>query len=348
MSSWDRIKGSTIGNTEGFSPVEAIDMHTGGEPLRVVIKGLPAISASSVLEYRKLIRTEHDHLRKSLIFEPRGHQDMYGVFLVPPNDEGANLGVVFFHNEGYSTMCGHAIIALAKLAVLMGWVDRKNPVTPVVIDAPCGRIEAMVETGKSSIGNISFRGVPSFVVGDYRINVDGLVEIPCTLAYGGAYYVYVDASTVGLDLQGPVERIVRLGMSIKQAFIQTGVDVVHPYESDLGFLYGTIFTGGKAKEGCFDRNVCVFADGEVDRSPTGSGVSGRMAIHFSRGDIKTGEQLRIESITGSEFVGNVEEEVNYGPYKAVIPRVSGTAHITGLHTFLIDPDDPMREGFLLK
>ena len=329
---------------------ETIDLHTGGEPLRVVLSGVPDLHGANVLASRRILRDKYDHIRTTLMYEPRGHSDMYGCILTPPNDEGADFGVVFIHNEGYSTMCGHAIIALGKLAVLQGWVPVTTPSSKVTIDAPCGRIDAKVDTPTSEIiGKTSFEGVPSYLhSANQDVNIDGIGKVEYDLAYGGAYYAYVDAGKIDLSLEPKnTNNIIDLGMRIKEAVIQQG-QPEHPFEADLSFLYGTIFIGGTPESDAFDRNVCVFAEGEVDRSPTGSGVSGRVAILHAKGELNLDDELVFESISGSTFSASANKEVRFGPYNAVIPTVTGEAWITGSHRFYVDRNDPFKNGFLLR
>ncbi|MEO1410636.1 MAG: proline racemase family protein [Bacteroidota bacterium] len=342
-----------------FSPpadwwrIRTIDLHTGGEPLRVILEGFPELRGNSVLEYRRDCRDRFDHLRRALLFEPRGHADMYGALPLPPNDAEGDFGLLFLHNEGYSTMCGHAIIAIATLAVELNWVKGGEGEIPLSIDAPCGRIKAYARVAKGRVRGVRFHCVPSFVVGlDRTVDVPGWGRVTYDLAYGGAFYAYVELSKNRFDFDlgtAFYRTLIEAGMAIKRAVAQHDPDIQHPFEAELSFLYGTIFIDPRRQaSGCDSKNVCIFAEGEVDRCPTGSGVSGRMAIHHRRGELAVGENLRIESITGSVFRGSVVEVVDYGPYSAVIPEVEGTAHITGTHTFVIDPDDPMREGFLLR
>ena len=330
--------------------IKTIDLHTGGEPLRVIMGGFPELTGNSVLEYRRTCQESYDHLRKLLMFEPRGHADMYGCLLTPPNDPEGDFGVVFMHNEGYSTMCGHAIIALATLAAEMGWVEKERT-SPLKIDAPCGRIEAFVERKGGRVQGVRFHGVPSFVLElDRSLILPGLGQVNYDLAYGGAFYAYVDLKRNDFELElnpSGYRNLIDLGMKIKHAVDNLGPPM-HPFEADLSFLYGTIFIDGSENSGIDSRNVCVFAEGEVDRCPTGSGVSGRMAIHRARNEIEIGEIMRIESITGSVFTGSVLEELKYGAHEAVIPEVSGTAFITGFHTFVLDPKDPLSTGFILR
>lgn len=348
---FDRILAQrTFQKPSNYLAINTIDMHTGGEPLRVILDGFPAIQGNSVLAARRFVKDHYDHLRKALMHEPRGHADMYGCLLLPPNDAGADFGMLFLHNEGYSTMCGHAVIAITKLAIEMNWVSINHPETKVVIDAPCGRIEAFAKMKEGKVESVYFHGVPSFIVGlNLAIDVPGLGSIQYDLAYGGAFYAYVDAAQLGLQLTSDnYAQLIQKGMAIKRAIIQSKQKIEHPFEEDLSFLYGTIFIGEAISDGIDSRNVCVFAEGEVDRCPTGSGVSGRMPLHYAKGEIAFGESLLIESITGSVFKGSLVKEVDYGPYQALIPRVEGTAFITGQHTFIIDPDDPFKEGFFLR
>ncbi|MCJ7465524.1 MAG: proline racemase family protein [Maribacter sp.] len=341
-----------------FSPpkewlaVKAIDMHTGGEPLRVIVEGFPLPKGKSVLERRKFCKDHYDHLRKLLMFEPRGHADMYGCLLVPPNDDQADFGILFLHNEGYSTMCGHAIIAISTLAVIMQWIQVHEGDNALKIDAPCGRITSYVAVKNGKVTGVRFHCVPSFVVGlDKTVEVERFGKVIYDLAYGGAFYAYVDMekNRFDFDLDAKSYRsLIDMGMAIKRAVIREDTHILHPFEDDLGFLYGTIFIGESDIPEIDSRNICVFAEGEVDRCPTGSGVSGRMAIHRTRNQIDFGEVMTIESITGSVFKGSIVSEEAYGPFNAVIPQVEGTAHITGMHTFILDPGDPIQNGFILR
>ena len=353
MHTYDRILEQRTFNPDGkILQVRTIDMHTGGEPLRVILDGFPALKGSSVLEYRSYCRDNFAHLRKLLLFEPRGHADMYACILTPPDDKEGDFGVVFLHNEGYSTMCGHAVIALARLAVEMDWIEVKEGDNEIRIDAPCGRIVCYAEVIQGMVTAVRFHSVPSFVLGlDLSLEVPDLGMVTYDLAYGGAFYAFVDLRKNKLDfslMPGHYQRLIDAGMSIKRAIQAGPTKVEHPFEQDLSFLYGTIFIDDSNKEGIHSRNVCVFAEGEVDRCPTGSGVSARMAIHQARKQISKGQSLKIESLTGSVFSGRVHDVVQYGPYPAVIPEVEGNAFITGMHTFVLDPNDPLHEGFILR
>lgn len=328
--------------------ITTIESHAAGEPLRVITDGLPDLPGETILARRRYMKEHLDHFRTALMWEPRGHREMYGCIVVPPVSPGADFGVLFLHNEGYSTMCGHGIIAITKVAVDTGMVPVVEPDTVVRIDTPAGLVTAHASVRNGTVDTVMFHNVPSFVLAlDQTIDVPGLGRIRYDLAFGGAFYAYVDAGQLGLRCT-PDEHatLVEMGIAIKQAVMEERT-ILHPTEDELGFLYGTIFLAPPIGQGADSRNVCVFAEGEVDRSPTGTGVSGRMAIHFARGEIRMHEPMVIESIIGTRFTGSVIGLTTFGGYDAVVPQVEGSAFITGRSEFWIDPDDPLRDGFII-
>jgi len=330
------------------SKVESIEMHTGGEPLRVLMSGLPEIKGKTILEKRRYFREHFDHIRTGTMWEPRGHADMYGAILTEPVSPDGDFGVFFLHNEGYSTMCGHAIIALTKMVLEMDIVKRKGEKVSLQIDAPPGRIISTAYRKQGVVERVIFRNVPSFVShrqGEIKINDS---SIRFDLAYGGAFYAFVEADDLQLSLDTPfANQLISMGSMIKKA-VADHQKIHHPFEADLGFLYGTIFTGKAHDPGHHSRNVCIFAAGELDRSATGSGVSARAAIHYDRGELQPGQWITIESILSTTMQVRVAELTSYGPYKAVVPEVSGTAHFTGRSEFWFDPNDPLKDGFLIR
>lgn len=328
--------------------INTIEMHTGGEPLRVLIDGLPEIKGESILEKRRYFRDNLDFIRKGTMFEPRGHADMYGAVITEPMTPDGDFGTFFMHNEGYSTMCGHATLALTKLAVESGLVDYK-PGTEIKIDAPPGRLLAKAEVENGVVTKASFKNVPSFVLfQNEAVNVPGIGIVKFDVAYGGAFYAFCDAAKLGLKLDGSnYAKLIDYGRRIKNAVSQN-FEINHPYQSDLSFLYGTIFTGKAHSKNNHSRNVCIFADGEVDRSPTGSGVSARAALHYKKGELKVDEMITIESILGTTMDVRVTQVLNYGSFNSVIPEVTGTAYYTGKNEFWFDPKDPLKEGFIFR
>jgi len=328
---------------EHWTRITTIDMHTGGEPLRVIVDGLPPIDGRNVLEKRRYFRKHYDHLRTGLMWEPRGHADMYGAVIT--SSANADFDVFFLHNEGYSTMCGHAIIALTKLVVEIQLVDKHE----VTFNVPAGKILARASVSDSKVVKASFRNVPSFLyLRDQRVEVEGLGAVEFDVAYGGAFYVLVDAQRVGLQLiPEHADRIIDCGRLIKRA-VMNHFPITHPFEEDLSVLYGTIFTAPALDPSHHSRNACIFAEGELDRSATGSGVSARAALHFAKGELGLNERVTIESVLGSTMSVEVAEVTVFGPYDAVIPEVSGTASITGRNEFYFDPDDPLQSGFIFR
>jgi len=334
---------------ESWLRITSIDAHTAGEPFRVITSGFPEPQGDTILARRRYAREHLDHLRTALMWEPRGHADMYGCIVTPPVTPGADIGILFMHNEGYSTMCGHGIVGITKVALETGLLPMTEPETTIKIDAPAGLITAHARVENGQVTEVRFHNVPSFVLAlDQHVDVPGLGSVRYDIAFGGAFYAFVRAEDAGVRcLPDDFRQLIEKGIVIKQA-VMAARPIPHPFEEDLSFLYGTIFIEPPQGVGAHSRNVCIFADGEVDRCPTGTGVSARLALHRARGEIDPGETIVVESIIGSRFTGRIVEETTFGPYPAVIPEVGGTAHITGRHEFLIDPDDPLREGFILR
>ncbi len=332
--------------------ITAIDAHTEGEPFRVITSGFPDLPGDTMLARRRYVREHFDHLRTALMWEPRGHADMYGCIVTPPVSPTAGAGLLFIHNEGFSTMCGHGIIGFTTVALETGMfpmIESDGARTTIQIDTPAGLVTAHARINEGRVAGVYFHNVPSFVVElDATVDVPGLGRVRYDLAFGGAFYAYVSAAEIGLICEpADLRALIETGAAIKRA-VMASRPIPHPFEGDLSFLYGVIFIDPPANPVHHSRNVCVFAEGEVDRSPTGTGVSGRLAILHARGEIGIGQSIVIESIIGSRFRGQVAQVTTFGPQAAIIPEVEGAAHITGRHEFLIDPSDELRNGFILR
>jgi proline racemase len=311
--------------------IETVDYHTGGEPFRIVTGGVDPLPGARILDKRRHAAEHLDHVRRLLVYEPRGHADMYGCFVTEPEDDGADLGVVFFHNEGYSTACGHGTIALVTWAIESGCVAGPE----VVVDPPTRRLPTVARVEDGRVVSVRFRNVPSFVQARGLEAAGRTVDV----AFGGAFY----ASLPERVEPGELPRLIELGRAIK-ADLEREHEIVHPREPELRGVYGVVFWQDEGEDPLTQRNVTVFADGEVDRSPCGSGTSARLALLHDDGRLATGESLRHLSIVGSEFAGRVVEQTPDG----VITEVEGSAHLTGRHEFVLDPHDPLGEGFLLR
>lgn len=329
--------------------IKTIDAHTAGEPLRVIIDGFPPLPKGNILEKRRYIKENLDAIRTALMWEPRGHADMYGALLTEPASPENDVGVIFLHNEGYSTMCGHGIIGLTMALLDCGLLRKEEEPAVVRIEAPAGLITAYAHRQGGRVRRVAFHNVPSFVyLADQSVQVPGLGAVRFDIAFGGAFYAFVQAEEAGVGLEAKDFRtLIEVGMRIKHAVMEA-VPIRHPFEEDLSFLYGTIFVGKAHDPAHHSRNVCIFAEGEVDRSPTGTGVSARLALHYAKKEIGLHQPITIESILGTTFTGRVVETGQYGPYSAVIPEVSGSASVVGVCEWLIDPQDPLRHGFILR
>ena len=333
--------------------VSVTDYHTAGEPFRIVTGGLPPIEGATVLERRTYAQTTSavDVVRQLLVNEPRGHADMYGGFIIPANDDGAHFGVLFWHKDGYSTACGHGTIALGTWAVESGLV-RADPdgITEVVIDVPSGRVTAAVTCVGGAAQDVSFRNVAAYVIVRDVMVTTSRGPVFVDVSYGGALYASVHADRLGLTVHA--ERytdLIALGREIKWALNDTEW-AKHPSDPRLDGIYGTIIFDdlGQRESGPHQRNVTVFADGEVDRSPCGSGTSARLALLADEGRMHAGQHLQHVSIVGTEFIGRVVEDVAAEGRAAVITEVRGAAYKTGSSVFTLDPRDPIGTGFVLR
>ena len=335
-----------------MTEISTTDYHTGGEPFRIATGGVPALEARTVAERRKWAAANPDHVRQLLVNEPRGHADMYGGFVTPPDDAGADLGVVFFHNEGYSTACGHGTIAHVTWAIDSGLLEVEPGARQVgvTVDVPSGRLACMARLDeRGRVDAVAFRNVPSFVLARDVAVAAARGTLELDVAFGGAFYGSIDVRKVGLRVEaGALPELIALQRELRPA-LERVLDVVHPEEPDLGGIYGVIFWEPVDGEPGTQRNVTVFADGEVDRSPCGSGTSARLAILHERGEFGVGETLRHRSIVDSAFDARViDTGPAVGPHPSVITEVEGSAFLTGRHTFTLDARDPLGTGFLLR
>ena len=334
--------------------IRTIDYHTAGEPFRIVAKPPVEIVGDTVANRRvyAMASAEVDGLRKLLCFEPRGHADMYGCFITPPDDDGADFGVLFWHKDGFSTACGHGTIALGVWAIESGKVAiDPSGVTDVVIDVPSGRVTARVHTKVSVIESVDFVNVASYHMHS-DISVDtSLGALTVDVSFGGAIYAQLDVAQIGLSVTPErYGEIIAIGREIKWA-LNDSEYAEHPTDSRLSGIYGTIVyedlaTGADGVKR--QRNATIFADGEVDRSPCGSGTCARLATLVDKKQLKIGELLKHDSIVDSQFLGVAKAQVTSDGYDAILPQVTGMAYKTGESVFTVDPRDPLSPGFVLR
>ena len=390
--------------------IKTIDAHAGGEPLRLIVSGFPAPAGETMLDKSAWVRKRRDRIRRALMHEPRGHTDMYGAVLTEPVRAGSDAGVLFMHNAGYSTMCGHGVIAVVTIAIerslaqlaargesrashrgrrgarparreegeyreystplkqspaparagcLDGRMQRDfhhgllDPRRDIVLDTPAGPVRATATLSADStsesprVERVSFVNVPSFVLSAGLTVRAGGRDLPIDVAFGGAFYAIVDSEAAGIPLRGDSLPALRsLAAEIKRA-VEKAVDIVHPIEAGLHGIYGTIFTGPPIDPSADLRNVAIFADGQVDRSPCGTGTAAVMAVVDAMGLLTADGVFVHESLIGTVFTGAVESRTTVGGHQAIVARIEGSAWITGEHEFIIDTADPLANGFRL-
>ena len=328
--------------------IGTIDAHAAGEPLRIITAGVPALVGESVLERRRYMAEHCDHIRRLLLFEPRGHADMYGAVLTPPVTAGADFGVLFLTNEGYSTMCGHGVIALTTVLLETGMLPCHEPSTDVVYDAPAGLIRARAEVEGGRVTAVAFQNVAAFRYAQGIGIATSVGPVRADIAYGGAFYALVDADDLGVEIVPEnTDQLTRLGMEIKR-LVEREMDVIHPEEPELRGIYGTILSGPPRTAGADGRNITIYAEGAVDRSPCGTGTSAKLASLYADGRIPQDRSYVHESVIGTTFTGRVLSETSVGPYPAVETEIAGRGFLTGFHQFVVDPDDPTAGGFLVR
>ena len=327
-----------------------IDAHTAGEPLRLILDGWAEPQGKTILERRDYAKRRQDRFRRALMLEPRGHADMYGALLTPPERPSSDTGVLFMHNEGFSTMCGHGIIAVST--ILIERFEAYSGKTAITFDAPAGQIAARARVttrkdGSRRVQSVAFTNVPSFVLAaGVPVTARGRT-FRVDVAFGGAFYAICDAEATGLAVTPDrLNDLRELSVDIRAA-VEGAVKVVHPLEPGLNGIYGTIFTGPPNSSAADLRNVTVFADREVDRSPCGSGTAAVMAVLDAMGMLPSDHVFTHESIVDTTFRGRVLERVLVGDLPAIVPEIEGSASITGEHTFIVTDEDVLAEGFRL-
>jgi proline racemase len=333
--------------------VAAVDYHTAGEPFRIVTGGVPSLPGRTVADRREHAAARLDHVRQLLVQEPRGHGGMYGCFVTPPDDDGAELGAVFFHQSGFSTACGHGTIALATWAADAGLVAADT--TAFSIDVPSGRVGVRLRRGADGrTSAVRFRNVPAWVhQRDVRLPLPSGSAGPsgtvrADIAFGGAFYASVPASALGLRVTPDrLPQLVEAGRHI-QALLNSAGAARHDTDDRLSGIYGVILHSELPAEAgrLVQRNVTVFGDGQIDRSPCGSGTTARLALLAGHG-LADGQTLVHESIIGTRFEARITGTVTELGRAAVITDVTGSAAMTGLHQFVLDPHDQLGTGFTL-
>jgi proline racemase len=325
-----------------------IDTHTGGEPTRTIIGGLPYIPGKTVVDKMKYLKGNMDWIRTALMFEPRGHSVMSGVILTEPTHPEADIGVIFIETGGYLPMCGHDTIGVSTALVEAGIVKVEEPVTRITLDTPAGLTRVRVTVKDGAAKDVTFRNIPSFVFAeDAEVTLPKIGKVKLDVSYGGNVYAILPADAVGLKISPEnASQLIEKGRVVREA-VNAQIKILHPEKDFIDSCTHVEFYGEPTTPGAHVKNAVFFAEGSIDRSPCGTGTSAKLATLFAKGKLKLNEEFVHESIIGSIFRARAVEKTKVGPYTAIIPEVTGSAYITGINQLFIDPDDPHKHGFLL-
>ncbi|AKA71104.1 proline racemase [Clostridium scatologenes] len=329
--------------------INTVESHTMGEPTRIVTGGVPKIPGKTMAEKMEYMEKNMDYLRTMLMLEPRGHNDMFGAIFTEPCVDEADIGVIFMDGGGYLNMCGHGSIGSATCAVEMGMVPVTEPYTDIVLEAPAGIIKARVKVENGKAKEVSIVNVAAFLYKkDIEVNVPDFGKLTLDISFGGSFFAMVKASDVGIDLiPKNAQQLNDLGMKIIHA-VNEQVEIQHPILKHIKTVDLCEFYAPAKSEDADVQNVVVFGQGQVDRSPCGTGTSAKLADLYARGEIEVGGQIVNESIICTKFTGKILGKAKVGEFDGIIPEITGSAYVTGFSQYLVDPDDPVKHGFILK
>lgn len=329
--------------------IQAIDSHTAGEATRIVVGGIPNIKGNTMPEKKQYLEDHLDHIRTAIMLEPRGHNDMFGSVMTQPCDPEADFGIIFMDGGGYLNMCGHGSIGAMTVAVETGVVPMVEPVTKVVMEAPAGIIKGDVRVENEKVKSVSIFNVPAFLYKkDQEVELPGVGKVKFDISFGGSFFAIVNAKQLGLEiLPKNTNKLTELAMELRD-IINKEIEIQHPTLEHIKTVdLVEIWDEATNPEATY-KNVVIFGQGQVDRSPCGTGTSAKLATLHARGELKEGEKFVYESILGTLFEGEIVGTTKVGEFDAVLPKITGSAWITGFNNFLIDEDDPVKYGFLLK
>ncbi|WP_035424636.1 proline racemase family protein [Bacillus sp. UNC438CL73TsuS30] len=325
--------------------IQTIDSHTMGEPTRIITGGAPRILGTTMMEKKQYLESKLDCLRKLLMNEPRGHKDMFGAIITEPCSEECDIGVIFMDSNGYLNMCGHGTIGMITTALNIGRIEAKRNIK---VDTPAGIVRCEVEFKNNKVNQVTFTNVPAFVLEEkVNVHVEGIGNVLVDVAFGGSIFGIVNAEQFSLKLVSEEQQqLIDLGNKIKSAANEQ-FKFQHPFKPEINSIDLIEFSLKSTKNDVDYRNAVIFGNGQIDRSPCGTGTCAKIAVHYKNGKINIGDKFVHESIIDSQFTGRVAGESQVGDYPAIIPQITGSAWITGMHQFIIDNEDPYHEGFLL-
>ena len=329
--------------------IQAIDSHTAGEATRIVVGGIPNIKGNSMPEKKEYLEENLDYLRTAIMLEPRGHNDMFGSVMTQPCCPDADVGIIFMDGGGYLNMCGHGTIGAMTAAIETGVVPAVEPVTHVVMEAPAGIIRGDVTVVDGKAKEVSFLNVPAFLYKEgVEVDLPGVGTVKFDISFGGSFFAIIHASQLGLKIEPQnAGKLTELAMKLRD-IINEKIEIQHPTLAHIKTVdLVEIYDEPTHPEATY-KNVVIFGQGQVDRSPCGTGTSAKLATLHAKGELKVGEKFVYESILGTLFKGEIVEETKVADFNAVVPKITGSAYITGFNHFVIDEEDPLKHGFILK
>lgn len=329
--------------------IQAIDSHTAGEATRIVVGGIPNIKGNTMPEKKQYLEDHLDHIRTAIMLEPRGHNDMFGSVMTQPCDPDADFGIIFMDGGGYLNMCGHGSIGAMTVAVETGVVPMEEPITKVVMEAPAGIIKGDVKVENGKVQSVSIFNVPAFLYKkDQEVELPGVGKVKFDISFGGSFFAIVHASQLGLKIEPKnAAKLTDMAMELRD-IINREIEIQHPTLEHIKTVDLVEIWDEPTNEKATYKNVVIFGQGQVDRSPCGTGTSAKLATLHARGELKEGEKFVYESILGTLFEGEIVGTTKVGEFDAVLPKITGSAYMTGFNNFLIDEDDPVKYGFILK
>lgn len=328
--------------------IQVVDTHTMGEPTRIITGNIGSIPGESVADKKLYLEQEYDWLRKTILYEPRGHRDMFGAILVDPGHPDADLGVVFMDGGGYLNMCGHGIIGSAVAVVETGIISSSGDFIELTLEAPAGLVKILVQLEEGGCREVTIENVPSFVIQkDYAIELDSGLLVKVDVAFGGSFFGLVDIELIGTPLSKENVAFFReIGLELRRKLNQE-LKIEHPELSHINKVDLIEFYDKDPQSDYSYSNLVIFGQGQFDRSPCGTGTSAKMALMQSKGTLKPGQKVISKSIIGSIFTGRYSDTVSCGNYQAILPEITGRAFITGFNNLMVDARDPYGEGFII-
>lgn len=329
--------------------IHAIDSHTMGEPTRIITGGIPNIPGKTMADKKEYLEKEMDYLRTATMLEPRGHNDMFGSIMTAPVNEEADFGIIFMDGGGYLNMCGHGSIGAITAAIETGMVEPKEPITPVNMDTPAGLIKAEAKVSNGKVQEVSIVNVPAFLYKEgVKVNLPEVGEITFDISFGGSFFAIVHAKQLGLTIEPKnTTKLTEIALKLRDV-INEEIEIQHPTLSHINTVDLVEIYDEPTHPDATYKNVVIFGQGQVDRSPCGTGTSAKLATLYTKGELKEGELFVYESILGTLFKGMIVGTGELEGYTTITPEITASAYITGFNHFVIDEDDPVKHGFVLR